>query len=186
MDDKKTVNKGGGLLSIMVTCLLCSVGFNVWAIEPSGQQMQQPAGTEESDPDRKPDIAEIERAIAELAAPVDAEKMSLIQQAIVKQRPEERKRLNKVLDTRMAGLYELPAESSSASSADEPNDISPAQEGPSPEDIRMQIDGLNLGQNATVEDLIMRDKLIAEIAGIQDPIIQYELIEYLQAKENNP
>ena len=95
MNGKKTVNRGGGLLSIMVTCLLCSIGFNVWAIESPGQQIQQPAGTEKSDTDRKPDIAKIERAIAELAAPVDAEKISWIQQAIVKQRPEERKRLNK-------------------------------------------------------------------------------------------
>lgn len=31
----------------------------------------------------------------------------------------------------------------------------------------------------------MRDKLVAEIANIQDPVIRYALIEYLEAKENN-
>jgi len=178
-DSNKTVNIGGKLLSIAAACLLCSIGFNAWAIEPSGERTKQPTRTEESDTNHKINIAEIERAIAKLTTPVDAEKMSWIQQAIVKQRPEVRKRLNRALDAKMTGFYKLPIKSSSTQSADQPKEDLPVQNDPAPEDIRMQIDDLNLSQNATVEDLLTRDKLIGEIAAIQDPVIRYDLIEYL-------
>ncbi len=54
-----------------------------------------------------------------------------------------------------------------------------------PEGIVTQIQSLNLGPSATVEDLRARDNIVAVIAGIQDPDLRYELLEFLSSKERS-
>ena len=42
---------------------------------------------------------------------------------------------------------------------------------------------LNLGPNATADDLRTRDQLISEIAGVHDPLMRDKLLARLEEKE---
>lgn len=49
--------------------------------------------------------------------------------------------------------------------------------------LRQQIELLNFGPDATVDDLRMRDQLVLGIAGIRDPVLQRQLLAALEEKE---
>lgn len=169
---RKTVKEAGTLLVIVAACLLVIFICNSWAIENNS--------------DSQPTIAEIERAIEDLSTPIDAEKISRLQGAIIKLEPSEQRRLRKELDSRMDELFkpEITApDSNIIPGAFEFKNTPPATEDILPEDIKNQIDDLSLGSKATVDDLRKRDELVGKIASIQDAETRYYLIEYLESRE---
>jgi hypothetical protein len=181
---RKVDLRGGALIFIIVTHLLVSPVNSLCAIEQPEQYFPPESPTLTT----HPGITEIERAIMELAEPIDAEKISWIQSAIFQQEPEEQERLRQALDSRLDEFFKNNIEARDIGTTNESINITQTQELPSQdvlsyEELRSQINNLNLGPTATVEDLRRRDSIVAAIAHISDPRIRYDLLRYLETKE---
>lgn len=108
---------------------------------------------------------EIEKEIAVMSQ-MDVDEITKIQQAIDSQESaQEQIRLRQLLDGKIEGLL-----------------VSPGRE-PVDGELKAQIDILKFGESATVEDLRQRDAVVTRIAAVQDPVMRYELLEYLKRKE---
>ena len=135
---------------------------------------------------------DIETAIQRLDEPIDQEQLNKIFLDLARlEDATERDRLQRMLDERMQGLMKFPMPSTAQSTADRkpdpnmrahpkavtmPND-------PSHYELLVRIDTLNLGPDATADDLRARDQLVSQIAGIRDPIMRDELLAKLEEKE---
>lgn len=129
---------------------------------------------------------EIEAAIRELSGPNDQERLSkIVFELGGLDDPSEQQRLQKLLNERMQALMELSIPSGEATGS---GNLSPSQFGRGSEAyheelIMMRFETLNLGPDATADDLRARDQLISEIAGIRDPVMQRELLTKLEERE---
>lgn len=138
---------------------------------------------------------EIETAIQRLSEPIDQEQMNKIFFDLARlENAGERSRLQEMLEKRMQGLMEIPAPSTSQSSIDDaaspkkthststPRAVA-VDHDPSQNELLVRIDTLNLGPDATADDLRVRDRLVSKIAGIRDPIMRDELLTKLEERE---
>lgn len=161
--------RGGKLLFLLVIYLLFIPIFCVFASE--------------DEQELNPGSKEIQAEIDDLAAPIDAQKIGSIRNAILQKTSEDQKYLNEYLNEHIKNMFGT-ANSPTTDAPDiEHFDAAQSQLPLSPESIKAQIDFLRLGQNATADDLIKRDKIVENISTIQDPDLRSELLNYLESKE---
>jgi len=175
---KRIVHRGGALLFFAAACLLA---YCLFAAGSSQSIVRADDGTVSLG--EKPSEEEIERAIAQLSS-YDLDRVSWIQNAISQQVPERQSQLRKSLDAKINNFFKFKNNSFEAVSSQTESAATQPQESPSPEELKNKIDSLNLGPKATVEDIRQRDELLALIVNIADPDIRYELLQYLEKKEN--
>jgi hypothetical protein len=175
-----------GISFLIMICLLAFSSNYVFAEESN--QIQLPE-IDQSDigSNAHPDTSEIEREIYNLNAPLDAEKISWIYNAISKCSDEEQEQLNKVLDSKMEDLFKNNAAPQEFDTKSFPSleDSTQYEQPADYESIVREIDALKLGKDAAVEDLRTRDKIIAAVSGISDPKLRYDLLDYMNKKERN-
>jgi len=179
------------LVATLITCPL----FNFVLAQP---EEAVPGGQTESVPEANlspaPSVSEIEQAIADLKDISDTDKLMWIQNAIFQQDPGTSARLQKSLEEKQQELFQkaaaAPQSEESAGSpeikTEEPAPALPAEETVSAEELKLRIDALKLGPEATVEDLREQNEIVYIIARIKDPVLRYELLDYLEAKEKQP
>ena len=130
--------------------------------------------------------AQLEQAIRELRAPIDQDRLSEIFFGLGHlEDPQEQQRLQELLDQQLQPLTEVPApepEATTAPAASLPTSADLTAD-VSDEELLMRIETLNLGPNATADDLRARDRLVSTIAGIRDPIVRDQLLARLEEKE---
>ena len=179
-----TQHKAGGSWSrsmlpyVLAACFLAFFSFNPWVFAQNNGQWQEMAPPMSKE--------EIESAINALQAPMDIEKISLIQNAIGKLGTNERQHLQESLNQRLKDLYAVNIPRSAAPVAIEQEEHT-VIEIPSalPEELKKQIDSLQLGQQSTADEVRERDEIVRAIANIPDPNLRYELLDYLQKKESS-
>lgn len=123
--------------------------------------------------------AGIEALIQHVQSPLETEKVSDITFAIQELDDEEAQaRLEQVLNERLTQLGGAPLPSRmSTPPALEPESATG--------DLQTRIEMLNLGPSATVEDLRVRDQVVADIAGLNDPVQREQLLQQLQQHEQD-
>lgn len=96
--------------------------------------------------------------------------------------PEEQARLQLLLDAQGPGGAFSPATSdTTAACSEKASGFSGIEI--SAEEIRARMTALRLDTNAAVEDLRYRDKIVALIAGLRDPVQRDRLLHELEARE---
>jgi len=124
------------------------------------------------------DPAMVEAAIRGLHEPIDPEQLSPIVSHLARiEDPHEQQRLQQLLDDQIAHFANLPE--TSGDMRQEPDVLT----GIDPERLRLEIELLQLGPRATVDDLRKRDEVLSSIAGIPDPDVRYELLRILEDHE---
>jgi hypothetical protein len=173
-----------GTLSIFLTACLflaqASVLFADDSLISQGDFIQEASVIK-----NKPTVNEIETAIAEISAPIDGEKISWIQNAIMDQDLKEKERLRKALDKRLDEVFALKEQNFESMSFAKLEEKTSAPREVSAQGLHGEIDGLNLSKDATVEDLRKRDELVGIIANVDDPTLRYELLQHLKTKEDS-
>jgi hypothetical protein len=117
-------------------------------------------------------IEGIQQEIAQLQPPVDAEKISAIQSAIMLQSDEAQEFLSTLLNSRVDEIAQAESELAALGSDQGVEEM-----------IRDKIYSLNFSLNATVEEFRARDEVVGLIAGVRDPKLRYELLKELDKKE---
>ena len=137
------------------------------------------------------DPRDIEAAINTLREPIDQEQMNKIFLDLARLEDfKERDRLQEMLDERMQEILRPSALPAAQSTIPEslpqvrsgPKAVAVSEE-PSHSELLVRIDTLNLGPDATVDDLRARDQLVSAIAGIRDPVMRDELLTRLEERE---
>ena len=127
--------------------------------------------------------AELEAAIRGLSEPVDQEEVGKIFFDLGRlENPAEQQRLQQLLDERTRALMRFPPPSEQPA-----NGTSQHSPGPGPavteEELQMRLEMLNLGPQATADDLRVRDELVSAIAGVADPVRREQLLHRLEERE---
>ena len=128
--------------------------------------------------------SEIESAIAQLSMPLEASALGKVQGDIMRSSPADQARLHDSLDAKLKelqGAYSaatVPTAESVNASRPEPTSAAPL-----PQDIISQIDALDLGRDASVEQVRKKDALVATISALNDTNVKYDLLDYLRNKE---
>jgi hypothetical protein len=177
----------GGVSFLTAVCLLAFLSSHYLFAEESNQSKLPEAEQELNGSEAKPDISEVEREIDNLSAPPEAEKIGWIYDAISRVSGQERRELNKALESKMNDVFNnniITQEIETKAQRDSEKNLQQEQS-VIYEDIRKQIDDLKVGEKATIADLRMRDRIVAAISNITDPKPRYELLEYLDKKEKN-
>lgn len=119
------------------------------------------------------DIFEMEQEIKGIKAQISAEDIAWMRYVIARLPASDKDRLNELLNNQLNTLSET-AKNKTASLDNTADNV---------EALRMTIDSLSLGPQATIEDLRKRDEIVGSISGIKDPDLRYELLERLENKE---
>ncbi len=115
-------------------------------------------------------IAEIETAIGRLDGSNYTDLLGpLLQELGQVEDPPEQERLRGLLQERMDTLV--------------PSEPPPPDPAAIHEELGARIGRLQLGPDATADDLRARDALVAEIAGLRDPIQREQLLQQLDSRE---
>ncbi len=128
---------------------------------------------------------EVEVAINALGQPIDNEQVSRIFEQLAEiQNPQERQRLQELLNERMQtplshsdSLPPAPIPDMSSGRASELG--KPRSE----EELRNQIQSLKLGANASADDLHARDEVVSAVIAISDPLKRDSLLKALEHRE---
>ena len=130
---------------------------------------------------------DLQLAIEALSDPRDHERSSRVLDAISQAQDEGiRQALMEQFDRRMGALLAgAPIETGAMSNAPQPWAAGGGRGLQSAEEtaLRMELEELNLGSGATVEDIRRRDALVARIAPLADPTLRYELLDRLAQRE---
>lgn len=176
----KLVAASLGMFVMMSPCFFAGSVFAADSAVPSESPLFEQMKT---DPLQRPSVLDVENAISELSPPVDSYQLDLIRLAIMKQEPEDKERLQAALDVKLNDIAD-PQEQLAEVSGELGLTGEPLQEAEfSPEDIRIRIAMLNLGPDATVDDLRQKSELVGQISGITDPDARRGLIQYLENRE---
>lgn len=121
---------------------------------------------------------QLEAAINALTSPSDMEGLSRVLEGLAAlEDPNERQRLQALLGSRYQrhlGVEEPPA----LATAPPTQDATTAYA-----ELAARIDRLRLGSEAPVEELRNRDAIVAELAGLEDPVAREALLQRLLARE---
>lgn len=141
---------------------------------------EEVASSEDAMPEElMPSTASIETLIQQVQSPLETEKVSDITFAIQELDDEEAQaRLEQVLNERLTQLGGAPVPSRTST-------IPAPELESSSGDLQTRIEMLNLGPAATVEDLRARDQVVADIAGLNDPLQREQLLQQLQQHEQD-
>lgn len=176
--------RAGRLLIILitVTCLPLFI-TPAWPARYDSGEDEESYSTENAPP--IPSITQIESAIVNLNSTSNSDAITWIEGAISKQAPKEQEHLNRALEIRLKQLeaFEEANQPESGSVERPESSQDTISEDLSFEGIQEQIDNLNLGPEATVEDIRKRDKVIAGITNLKNPDQRKELLDYLEARE---
>lgn len=133
-----------------------------------------------------PSVSEIEAAIDALSAPVDPEALNkiFVDLGFVED-PAEQQRLQEQLDQRIQALMEpesVPAGDLAIGS--EATEATPVPQ-MTDEELRVRIQAIRLGRDASAQDLRDRDEVFAAIIAIEDPVKRDEFLQLLEARERD-
>lgn len=173
------VSRKNTLWIISVACFSC---FIIKAGIVGAQA--QGANADNSYQNRSVSIGDIEREINFLEAPIAAEKIGFIQQGISSQTEKEQVRLRKLLNDKMHSLYH-PGNTTAVRVIGGQEENEDFKHNSIYQDLKGKIENLNVGADASIEDIKQKDAIVQEIANIQDPIVKYELIGLLEKKESS-
>ena len=169
------LNDGSAWAVTAVFSLLIGVGAVSAGMENAGQAL----GTTELK-----SVGEIEAAIDSMADPNDQDRLTAIFfQLANREDAQEREHLQHRLDERLQALWRNTNGLDQPTAAGTLSVHEPAQASIDPEMLRLEIQGMRVGPEATVEDARHRDALFAQIARIGDPEIRGELLELFQQQE---
>lgn len=121
--------------------------------------------------------------IQNLSVPLDNRKIEQIATIISMRSPEEQRMLFPMLDEKVMQLQQAESQANPQAYTGYAAQSIVSQPEPTFDEIVMRIDSLNLGADATVDELRQRDDIVAMISGIKDPNIRYDLITHLEKKE---
>lgn len=158
-------------IRINIVCIIMAIFFSAFGcclVISSGEQAE--VGSQGAE--------DINKSIADLSASSDGEKIKLILELIDEADVQQREVLRSAFDSKLSELFALEQDSTNQGNQSIGNNLSA-------EEIRNRINALKLGNNATAENLIERDKLVGSIANISDPSVREESLRYLEEKERD-
>jgi len=173
-----------GLLTLAFIAVM--VGFAASGLAEDSVAADEGPASSTADPLSSPSVstAEIEAAIHELHQPLDHDRISQVLFQLGRlQHSREHERLQGLFDERMQALAGMPAMSSELAFEVPGTTQVDLESGVSGEDLMMRTETLNLGPNATADDLRARDRLVSDIAGIRDPVTREKLLTRLEERE---
>jgi len=145
------------------------------------------------------DVSQVRETIAQLSATMSGDELAAIYQAIGELPKADQEELRQALHAKLDELFDPehhPAEppvGPVAAQADETPTAAPAETGDeffaelnrrtAATRLRLRIEELQLGQNATADALRQRDDLVIEISQLADPMTRDELLQHLADRE---
>ena len=183
-----------GMVALMFASLITAMFAVPGAAKDTPQQPQtlitDPSGIAQ-DPALSPPASpiDIEATIQGLRQPIDNEQLSQILFELGRlEDPQDQQRLQQMLDQRVQVLMATPAPTAQPAVAYPGTPSQPPQglvnsDAVPDEDLLMRIEMLNLGPDASADDLRARDEVVSAIIGIADPIRRDRLLNRLGERE---
>ena len=141
-----------------------------------------------------PSPAQLEATIHDLKHPIDHEQLTKLFFDLGRVTdPGEQQRLQQLLDERMRELITPPPTPLEKAAESSPKEKEPQGErepaifgAESPDDeFQQRLNALNLGSDATADDLRKRDELVSAIIGVRDPARRERYLLQLEQLERN-
>lgn len=165
---KEPAKQGGAIVFILILCLLVSSQLYIDFCNNSYGEDQF----------NNPEIAMLSNAIGNIRERNDLNSINNICERIDKQNESVKSSLYQTLNSR---LEELRA----AEFIPIDKEDTAVNQAVIVSDMHSRIDNLELGSNATADDLRNRDEAVGLIAVVKDPLVRDELLKYLENKEKS-